>query len=327
VLEPAPANLFRGGSDPEDPRLANVVRRWPGGPCDLRSRQVVLIGFPCDEGVRRNHGRPGAALAPNAIRERLYRFTPWDPLAQVDVAALDLYDLGDVQVGGDLEAAQQRLGDVTARVLRAGAVPVILGGGHETAFGHYLGYAGAGLECGIINVDAHLDVRPFAQGPHSGSPFRQALEHPTHPLGSGCYVVIGAQRQSVARAHWEFVQRHQGRVHWVDAAYRSEQFLEVFTGELDRLGTDTAGVLVTVDADAFRQADVPAASAPSPAGLDGMLWPELAFRAGSHPAVRSIDVVEVNPLYDRDDQAVCWAALGARQFLIGLATRLGTRAS
>jgi formiminoglutamase len=319
VLEPAPPSLFYSRGDSDDPRLGEIVRRWESGRPELGPGQAVLIGFPCDEGVRRNQGRPGAAQAPNAIREFVYRLTPWDPLSQVNLAARVILDLGNVRVDGDLEAAQDRLGIVVAEALRSGAVPIILGGGHETAYGHYLGYVRAGLICAIINIDAHLDVRPYLQGAHSGSPFLQAIEHPTHPLQPGRYVVIGAQLQSVARAHWDFVRQHNHVVHWLDRC--SQCVVVVLQQELDRLSRDCPSVLVTIDADAFRQADVPGTSAPSPIGLEGGRWPELAFRAGSHPSVRSVDLVEVNPAFDRDNQTARWAAVSIRQFLIGLATR------
>lgn len=321
ALEPAAAALFHGRGDPADPRLGEVVRRWDGGPCTLLPGQAALLGFPCDEGVRRNHGRTGAALAPDAIRGYLYRLTPWDPLAEVDLASLAVTDLGNLRTDTDLAVAQQRLGDVVAAVLRAGAVPVVLGGGHETAFGHYLGYVGAGLECGIVNIDAHLDVRPYPRGPHSGSPFRQAIEHPTCPLKPGRYVVIGAQRQSAARTHGQFVRDHQGRVHWLDALSPDRRVPEVVDEELRRLGAECGAVLLTVDADAFRQADVPGTSAPSPFGLEGTVFPAIALRAGSDPRVRSLEVVEVNPSLDRDGQSARWAAVGTRQFLVGLAQR------
>src|SRR5262245_51642427 len=123
---------------PDDPRLGEVVEFWQGDPGALRPGRAVLIGFPQDEGVRRNLGRPGAAQAPHEIRRALYRLTPWDGEASVDLGANPPLDLGNVRVSADLEKSQEALGEVVAAVMQAGAVPVVLGGGHETAYGHYL---------------------------------------------------------------------------------------------------------------------------------------------------------------------------------------------
>ena len=329
LLEPAPAELFFSRDDPEDPRLGDVVQRWSGGPIKLRAGQPVIIGFPCDEGVRRNSGRPGAAAAPRAIREQFYRFTSWElpmpglpePRNPNALERLAILDAGDVKVNGTLEDAQQRLAEVVASVLRAEAVPVILGGGHETAFGHYLGYVAAEIDCAIINVDAHLDVRPYPSGGHSGSPFRQAFEHTARPLGHGRYTVIGAQPQSTARAHWDYVHDHGGRVHWMNCTPWTERCRQALSAEIHCLQEQRCGGMLTVDADAFRQADVPGVSAPNATGLESDLGPELAVLAGISPEIRSFELVEVNPCHDRDSQTARWAALCVRRFLSGLARR------
>jgi arginase family enzyme len=61
-------------------------------------------------------------------------------------------------------------------------------------------------------------------------------------------------------------------------------------------------------------------------GLEGLLFSEIALFAGTQSQVGSMEIVEINPLYDRDNQTVRWAALGIRQFLIGLAIRFGKMA-
>src|SRR5262245_36867287 len=178
-LEPARRveDVFRR---PDDPRLGEIIEVWKGDPAVITPGRAVLIGFPQDEGVRRNHGRPGAAEAPHEIRQRLFRLTPHDGYTNTDLTANPPLDLGDVRIQGTLEETQQALGEVVAAVLGRGAVPIVLGGGHETAFGHYLGYAALQRQVGVINIDAHLDVRPCAEGRGtSGTPFRQAMEHPS----------------------------------------------------------------------------------------------------------------------------------------------------
>jgi formiminoglutamase len=326
-LEPAsaPDTVRR----PDDPRLGECVEFGRGEAPKLRRGQPVLVGFPQDEGVRRNGGRPGAAEAPAAIRHWLYRLTP--PLLfppkiggerggeDADLTALPLFDLGNVRIDGDLEESQEALAEVIAAILRADAVPIVLGGGHETAYGHYLGYVRAGRDTAIVNLDAHLDVRPLLDGRgHSGSPFRQALEHPSRPLPGARYVVLGAQPHAVSREHRTYLHNKGGVIRW--ASEVSESLESALRQECERLSHDSS-VLVTLDSDVVGQSDVPGVSAPNPLGLCGRAVAACASAAGSHPAVSSFDLVEINPSLDRDGQSARWAAVVIWHFLSGLSLR------
>jgi len=294
---------------PDDPRLG----RWLAVQHDANNARVALVGFPSDEGVRRNGGRPGAAGGPEAIRHALYRLTPD---AEHPAAFTDLLDrtadLGDVPVTGDVEVDQQRLGTVLAPLLAEGVVPVVLGGGHETSFGHFLGYVGAERDVEILNWDAHADVRPLKDGQsHSGSPFRQALEHPS----GRClrYQVAGLQPHSTARAHLDFIDEYGGEVVWrrnlTDVRIRS---IAIGLAE---------PTLATFDLDAVAAADAPGVSAPNPAGLPADLWLYAAYEMGRSPLVASMDVVELNPAFDVDGRTAKLAALTVWHFLKGLAER------
>src|SRR5438309_3423471 len=92
-LEPvsAPPDLVHR---PDDPRLGEITEFWQGGDVALAPGRAVLIGFPQDQGVRRNGGRIGAAEAPKEIRRWLYRLTPGDCQAAVDLLARPPLDLG-----------------------------------------------------------------------------------------------------------------------------------------------------------------------------------------------------------------------------------------
>lgn len=322
LLEPLTALGHASGGlhRPDDPRLAEIIESWTGDAAALRPGRAVLVGFPQDDGVRRNHGRPGAAEAPDRIRHWLGRLTPGDPFADADLRTCPPLDAGNVRTGGGLEASQQALATVVGGVLQVGAVPVVLGGGHETAFGHFLGYVNARRKVGVINVDAHLDVRPCVDGlGHSGSPFRQALEHPTQPLAGPDYVCLGAQPAAVSRPHFEEVRSRGGVVGWADEV--RNQLAAHLAREIERLAGQGCGVYVTLDADAVRVADMPGVSAPNPLGLSGAEVVGCARLAGQSRAVTSFDLVEINPRYDRDDQSCRWAALAVRNFLLGLVER------
>jgi formiminoglutamase len=319
-LEPAspPEYLFHRA---DDLRLGDIVEYWRGDPPALKPGRAVLVGFPQDEGVRRNHGRPGAAKAPQEIRQCLYRLSPWDAENNIDLTDHAPLDMGNVRIGNTLEESQQALGDVISGILSQGAVPVVLGGGHETAYGHYLGYVATNKPVGIINIDAHLDVRPCQSEGRgsSGSPFRQALEHSTHPLPGDRYICLGAQPHNVSRIHWQYARERGCTVRWCHELKNSLE--DQFIWEVERLAAAGCHVYVTLDADAVQMADVPGVSAPNPVGFTGAEVLSLASLAGESPWVTSFDLVEICPPCDPTGQSSRWAALVLWNVLIGSASR------
>jgi formiminoglutamase len=115
-------------------------------------------------------------------------------------------------VSGDVEVDQQLLGETLGSYVEQGSFAIVLGGGHETSYGHFLGSTYGGRPVEILNWDAHPDVRELADGrAHSGSPFRQVIEDPSGACRK--YSVAGLQPHAVAQAHIEYVQRH-GRAIW-----------------------------------------------------------------------------------------------------------------
>jgi formiminoglutamase len=140
---------------------------------------VALLGFACDTGVKRNHGRCGAAAGPRAVRKYLAN------LAWHGTAGDRLYDAGDIACRDDaLEAAQAAYAQQAATLLRAGHRVIGLGGGHEIAWASYQGIATALRDdprlarLGIVNFDAHFDLRQpeLAGRGTSGTPFLQIAE-------------------------------------------------------------------------------------------------------------------------------------------------------
>jgi formiminoglutamase len=220
-------------------------------------------------------------------------------------------DVGDLEISGDVEADQRSLGEILSPYLARGTFAIVLGGGHETSYGHFLGYVLTGRQVEIVNWDAHADVRELVGGrAHSGSPFRQAIEDPSGACRR--YSVAGLQPHSVARANLEFVQRH-GRAVW-----RDEISQETINALYRSVGSPT---FVSFDLDAVSDAEAPGVSAPNSGGLPSNLWLEAAHAAGRSPAVASADVVELNPRFDRDGQTARLGALTVWWLLRGRAER------
>lgn len=296
---------------PDDPRLGHLLEKNLG-PNEMPAS--VILGFPSDEGVERNGGRPGAADAPPQIRNALYTMTmnAEDPEPMAKLIG-NTKDMGDLETTGSLAADQSAFAKVIAGYLEQGIVPIILGGGHETAFAHFLGYAEAAITTSIFNLDAHTDVRPLKEGkPHSGSPFRQALQHESKCCKK--YLVAGLQPHSVARSHLDFIDEQNGSYLFRDATN-----ITSISGMFHE--HDCEHLMVTFDMDAVDQAFAPGVSAPCANGLSPDLWLTAAYLAGRNEQVTSFDLSEVNPKYDRDGQTAKLAALTIWHFLLGLSER------
>jgi formiminoglutamase len=274
--------------------------------------RVVLISLPCDEGVRRNGGRTGSAQAPDEILGFLRKLCPDPRHYDLHRSLIESVYCTTIDVTEDLEADQHLLAAEVAKALKTGKIPVILGGGHETSYGHFLGYVEAKMEVSILNWDAHPDVRPLKAGKgHSGSPFRQAAEHPSGMLKH--YSVMGLQPQSVAVAHLEYLHLKGYQYVWA-----KDLSPDIIQDMIDKASIDT---MMTIDLDVIDQSYAPGVSAPNAAGLDSEMVYQIAYLAGKNPNIRSFDIVELNPNYDRDHQTSRLAALSLWYLLLGIAQR------
>jgi formiminoglutamase len=305
-----PVSIETPETHENDPRIGHLIGR------DLSESdtpKAVLVGFPSDAGVKRNGGRPGASEAPDEIRRRLWQLTPHasyhDSMTNLMSHTLDL---GNVVTSGNVAQDQEHLAMVIAPYLKQDIPVIVLGGGHETAYGHYLGYVKADKPTAILNIDAHTDVRPYEEGkPHSGSPFRQALEEQTHCLK---YIVAGVQPATVSQDHLSYIKEKSGQYFLREATN-----LSTIKYVLEDQKTDP--LMLTLDMDAVDQAYAPGVSAPATDGLSSDEWLKYAFRIAQQPNLTSFDLVEVNPIHDRDRQTVRLAALTIWQILLGLSMR------
>ena len=170
---------------------------------------VALVGFASDEGVRRNKGRPGAAKGPDLIRKAIAPL-PWNRNKPA-------WDAGTVHCEGqDLESAQARYAQLVTDILDRGVQPIGLGGGHEIAWGSYQGLIhhlenkqqshSKPIKAGIINFDAHFDLRLPENGPSSGTPFWQIAEYAKAKGYPYRYLCLGVSHTSNTRALFKRAQ-------------------------------------------------------------------------------------------------------------------------
>ncbi|AMM51827.1 formiminoglutamase [Rufibacter sp. DG15C] len=284
--------LLRLSPDQELPQVA------PG------KRGFAFLGFCCDEGVRRNQGRVGAASAPPLIRQAMASFANHLP------SKSSLHDAGDVLVlNQHLEEAQVQLGKKVQALQEHGYKTIVLGGGHETAYGHFLGLQ-SGLQeeetLGVINFDAHFDLRSYATQPSSGTPFLQIADVLDKQNKDFNYLCLGIQEYGNTRALFNTAQN-------LGAEYVLSQDLHMFKAEA--LKTDVQAFLskvdkvyVSIDLDVFAAGYAPGVSAPAAMGVQPDIVLLLLQEIMKSGKVLSLDVVELNPQFDIDSRTAKLAA-------------------
>jgi formiminoglutamase len=296
--------------EPDSLRWHQVIRPLEAA----GARGVALIGFASDEGVRRNKGRRGAAGAPAAIRKALANLA-WHRESPA-------YDGGDVVCDdGDLEGAQARLAAEVAGLLAAGHFPLVLGGGHEVAYGSWQGLA-AHLathfttlladtgerppRIGIVNFDAHFDLRDASQVHSSGTPFAQIADACAARGWPFRYACLGVSRASNTRALFR-------RAAELDVLVREDR--EITPASLADLGQAldafVAGcdhVYLTIDLDVLPACEAPGVSAPAARGVPLALLEPLVEGVRDSGRLRLADLAELNPEFDIDHRTARVAA-------------------
>lgn len=261
------------------------------------SSGIALLGFACDEGVKRNHGRPGAAQAPDALRKALANMASHQGHER-------LADLGTIEVEGDgLEAAQQALSDAVTACQRAGMHTLVFGGGHETAWAHGRGVLDAfpHERVAVINLDAHLDLRK-AERATSGTPFRQLAHYCAEQSRAFQYACFGVSRAANTQALWDEAERLN--VTLVEDLHFRRDALSALEEVL--AGADS--VYLTIDLDVLPAGEMPAVSAPAALGIPALDLLPVIERICRSGKLRAADLVEFNPHYDRDGQGAKLAA-------------------
>jgi formiminoglutamase len=218
-----------------------------------------------------------------------------------------------------VERAQEALAAAVARIVEQGYFPVVLGGGHDLAFGHWLGLertVGQRRRLGVLSFDAHFDLRPETSGANSGTSFSQIAEHCRTAGGELRYLCIGVQRS--ANTVRLFRRAEELGVGWVLARDVSEPRLAEVEARIDTFIDGLEAVYVTVCADVMSSAFAPGVSAPQPLGLAPDTVLHLVKHALASGKVVSFDVAEVSPRFDSDNNTAKVAAIFVYALVEGL---------
>ncbi len=293
------------------------------------SRKVAILGVPMDLG----QGRRGVDMGPSAIRYgRLHE--------RLAATGCEVNDLGDVDVPGaeelGIEHAQRGGGMGYLDAIRAaceatieqllalpeGTFPVILGGDHSIAMGSVTG-ASRRERSGLIWVDAHGDFNTVETSPSGnihGMPLSALcgvgdqrlidLGWPGAKIRPEDVVLIGVRDLDGEEAR---LMRAAGVTVYTMKEVDHVGLPRIAEETLQRLG-GLPRLHVSFDADVLDPEIAPGVGTPVPGGFtyrEAHLLMEL-FADSGH--VTGLDLVEVNPILDRENRTA--------NTLVGLAASL-----
>ena len=287
-------------ADPNDVFLAQLIstRDAPA--------KIGLFGIPFDGAVL---GRPGAREGPDAIRAQMAKLKPW--ILSKGAATIDARDWGNVRVPLDVAGAHQATESAALAVLGAGQIPLALGGDHSLTFPLVKAHEGRRQKIGIINLDAHLDVRDFTGIPNSGTSFGRLLDLGLVPGQN--LVEVGIRDFANAEAYVKNVHKAGGTI--LGANEWAREGLSVIDHAIDVASEGVDGVYLSLDIDVLDQAHAPGASAPTPGGVDTRTLYAAIDRICERTKLIGCDIMETAPPLDRDHMTARAAAFAAAHLL------------
>ncbi|MGZ2257886.1 agmatinase [Roseobacter sp. A03A-229] len=273
------------------------------------SAEVAILGAPFDAGTQ---WRAGARFGPRGVREAstLFSFGHAGAYDHEDdatylPAAVRIVDIGDADiVHTDTEASHANIEVGVRAILRAGALPVVIGGDHSVNIPCIRAFGGpdyTGRPFHILQIDAHLDFVDERHGVRHGhgNPMRRAAEQ---PYVTGLSQVGIRNVSSTAREGYEDARAMGSQIISVRQARKM--------GPSGVIGTipEGAPVYVTIDIDAFCPSIAPGTGTPSHGGFLYYEVLEMLQALAKRHEVVGIDLVEVAPDYDPSGSTAILAA-------------------
>lgn len=258
-----------------DKRLREIIK------LAAKSPQFSLIGFGSDIGTIKNGGRGGAKKGPKILFDILKKSGPLiNPELNIDISSLSIKECL-------ITSTHQQLYNIVSKTSK-NTIPIILGGSNDQSFTNAKGLLDNYPNLDVINIDAHLDVRP-GKG-HSGSPFQELLNY--HKF-VGEFNEFACQGNQCSAEHAAFAKKMGTKLHWLSKIKHPKTYIDILASRNNPL-------FVSFDIDSIRAADCPGVSCPSTRGITAEQALDLCFLSGSCPRVVGIDISEFNPLIENN---------------------------
>ena len=263
----------------------------------------VLIGYNVDEGIILNSGRAGAKSGSTKIREFLIN-KPCSFSQEIKI-----FDGGNVEYTSSVEQAQETLAELVDKCLSNNYFPIIMGGGHDIAYGTMSGLINhfdvVKQNFGIINFDAHFDLRPYKRST-SGTMFRQIHDDIINRGGKFNHLTIGIQKSGNTLSLFDYAKEINSE--YILAGDMTHENTAINHYRVGEFVKKQDLIYMTVCCDVFASAFAPGVSSPQPMGIEPEAFLDLFKDILISRKVVAFDIGEVSPTLDSSNTT---ASLGA----------------
>ncbi len=266
---------------------------WPRASAWLASNsptpQLQVVGVPAH---KTSISPTNAHLTPDAIREALNRYSTYSHSLDVDVAEIQVQDLGNI-ADPDFEDGEERVFEFLKQNRKPDALLIALGG--DNSITHSVmnaEFRGDLSNAGLITFDAHHDVR---DGVSNGSPVKRLIDKGLDPKR---IVQIGIADFSNSPEYAKRV-RDLG-INVIKRSDITDSNLESIISKA--IAIAGKNVYVDIDVDVCDRSVVPACPAAAPGGISANTLRTFARLIAGYSEVRAIDITEIDASKDSDDQ-------------------------
>ncbi|HEU5140135.1 MAG TPA: formimidoylglutamase [Bacillales bacterium] len=300
-----------GFVDSEVTKAHELLHSWQGE----KVNGFGILGAPLS---KPSISHSGAAEAPAAIRKALSSYATYAIEDEHDLKDVRLYDLGDVQMHvTDLIESQLRIENAYKKLFQSNPdmIPIVLGGDHSVSRPSIKAFSEAKGTVGVIQFDAHHDLRNLDDGgPSNGTPFRGLIE--SGVLKGEHLIQIGIRNFSNSREYHDYGKDHGVTIYTMKDV-RERKITEILNESINALKDKVDCIYISVDMDVLDQAYAPGCPAIGPGGMDSQTLLEGIKFLGRQSAVRGMDIVEIDPTIDFRNMTSRVAAHVVLNFILG----------
>ena len=304
-LNPTDPGLLFTKNDLKDPRIGDLVTltelsRLP------QKTDLVLLGYPDDEGIKLNGGRVGAADGPDLIRKYFYKMTP----GLLTKNTFKIFDIGNIDIQGPLSSRHEQAQSVVHHLSERNHFWISLGGGHDYGYSDCSGFLKSKKpSSAVINFDAHFDVRSTEKGLNSGTAFFRVLNE----FSDFSFFEVGIQPQCNSKHHLEFLKQKKAQVFYYDSP------LEAVLKSLNKL--KIKNIFLSIDIDYFSSSLAPGCSQSWPLGQNQLpLFLDFIKTLSEEFNICGAGIYEVSPALDVQDHTSKLAAVLVHQIMTNRST-------